>query len=656
MELVRKVKVSVDGGLHARPAADIVRLSKTFASEVLIEANDQVAGTRSSLKLLMLSVKEGDEVLVRARGADAETAVSSISGYLSGSLASAHADEPTSSPVAGACATGDGSGCARPDTPGAFRGIAVGGPRAIGPVFHFEQPSLDPEDDTCPPARAEQDIRRALDAKDAVAARCLADAQNSPNTATQQVLSALAEMVSDSDWSDAIVSRIRSGASSLAAVRDTAHDITRSLSDAKDEYIRARAEDMRSAAELVMLEMQRKRPLRLSDAPEGAIILADELAAMHLGDADLTRFAGLVTAKGAANGHAAILARSAGLPAVFGLGDALPVLARAGQVALDGATGDVFADPSDAIRSEFTESLRRQAEEAEALSYFKTVRPVTRDNRPVVVAANIGSLADARRAVDVGAMGVGLFRTEFLFLDRPTLADEEEQFAIYRDVLRCFPNDHVIIRTLDIGGDKPARSIPVAAEENPFLGLRGIRLCLARPDVFRVQLRALLRAATFGNLKVMFPMVSEVSELLAARALLSRCAAELASEGVAYALFPTGVMIETPAAVFQSRELAAVADFFSIGTNDLTQYVMAADRANPAVAHLCKSNKPAVIAAIRQVCEAAHERSVPVGVCGEAAADPAMIPVLLAAGVDELSMSTAAILSAKRQVSQFDGS
>lgn len=652
MELVRKIKVSVDGGLHARPAAEIVRLSKTFTADVQIEANDQVAGTRSSLKLLMLSVKEGDEVLVRARGDDAETAVASITEYLSGSVALAHATEHPSPTVAVACATYGEAECARLNPPGAFRGIAVGGSRAVGPVFRFEQPRLDPEDASCPPDQAEANIRRALAAKDAVAARCLADAEGSTNTATREVLSALAEMVSDCDWSDAIVSRIRAGASALAAVRDTAKDIVQALTQAPDDYIRARAEDMQSAAELVMLEMQGKRPLRLSDAPAGAIILADELAAMHLGDADLTGFAGLVTAKGAANGHAAILARAAGLPAVFGLGDALQIIAKAQTLAIDGSTGEVFADPSESILSEFTLALHRQAEEAEALSFFKTVRPVTRDNAPITVAANIGSLADARRAVEVGAMGVGLFRTEFLFLDRPTLADEEEQFAVYRDVLQSFPEDHVIIRTLDIGGDKPARSIPVAPEDNPFLGLRGIRLCLARPDVFRVQLRALLRAAPFGNLKVMFPMISDISELLAARALLSRCAAELDIENIPYATFPTGVMIETPAAVFQSRELASVADFFSIGTNDLTQYVMAADRANPAVAHLCKSNNPAVIAALRQVCEAAREKAVPVGVCGEAAADPSMIPVLLAAGVTELSMSTGAILAAKRTVSQ----
>lgn len=651
MELVRKVKVTVDGGLHARPAAEIVRLSKSFASEIQLEANAQVALARSSLKLLMLSVKEGDEVVVRAKGEDAEKAIRSITQFLSGHAAMAQAAEPGSPASAAACRGEAEEGCARqPQSPGAVFGIPVSGRRAIGPVFLFEQPRLDPEPEACPPDAVEAEVTRALAAQAAVAARCRDEAGASGNSATQQVLSALAEMVSDPDWSDAIVSRIRAGLSAMRAVRDTAAEIVASLSASPDDYIRARAEDMRSAEQLVSLQMQGKRPLSLATAPAGAIILAEELAAMHLGDVDLGRFGGLVTAKGAANGHAAILARSAGLPAVFGLEGALPALAAAKRIALDGATGEVIPDPSDEVVRAFEDALRQQASEAEALSYFKTVRPVTQDGTKITVAANIGSVADARRARDTGAMGVGLFRTEFLFLDRATLADEEEQFACYRDVLACFPEDEVIIRTLDIGGDKPARAIPMQAEENPFLGLRGIRLCLARPDVFRVQLRALLRAAPFGHLKVMFPMIADVSELRAARALIAQCSAELAAEGVAHAAFPVGVMIETPAAVFQARELAAEADFFSIGTNDLSQYVMAADRTNPQVAALCKASQPAVQAAIRQVCAAARDHAIPVGVCGEAAADPELIPTLLAAGVRELSMSPAAVLAAKRRV------
>lgn len=241
-------------------------------------------------------------------------------------------------------------------------------------------------------------------------------------------------------------------------------------------------------------------------------------------------------------------------------------------------------------------------------------------------------------------------RTEFLFLERLTLPDEQEQYETYREVLEAFPDERVVIRTLDIGGDKPARAIAVPPEDNPFLGLRGIRLCLARPELLRTQLRALLRAARHGLLDVMLPMVSTVDEITRTRAEIETARAQLDARGEVYGDFRLGIMIETPAAVFQAAELCSHVEFLSIGTNDLTQYVMAADRLNPAVAGLCRSDNPAVLAAIRATCAAAAGAGVPVAVCGEAGADAALIPQLLAAGVHELSVSAPSVLQVKRQV------
>lgn len=640
MELVRKVTVQVDGGLHARPAAEIVRLSKGFSSEIVLEAHARTAVTKSSMKLLLLGVKEGDEVTVRALGEDAEPALESISSFLSGHGTGVQ-EEEVAPPVA-----------PEPNSPAKtlLRGVAVSQGLAIGPVFVLRQPDLSPEPETVPPEMAERELSRALAAQYLVAESTGMAANAAGQPATREVLSALVELVADPDWTEAITLHIRAGASAMAAVRTSAAARVDSIAALPDVYASARAEDMRAAGDLVMLALQGKRPVTLADAPAGSVVVADELAAVHLGHADLTKIAGFVTARGAATGHAAILARAAGVPAVFGLGNAITSVLDSDEVGLDGATGDVFPDPDSSIRASFVESAAEKRRQDAELSAYQTVRPVTRDGVAVITAANIGSLADAERAKAAGAMGVGLFRTEFLFLNRNSLPTEEEQYQTYRAVLEQFSDDHVVIRTMDIGGDKPSRALPMQPEDNPFLGLRGIRLCLARPDVFRVQLRALLRAACHGQLRVMLPMISDLSELVAVGEMIKAEAEILAAENADYRVFPLGIMVETPAAVMQAAELAEACAFFSIGTNDLTQYIMAADRMNAQVASLCRTDNPAVIAAIRHVCAAAASVGIPVGVCGEAGGDTAMIPLLLKAGVRELSMSPNAITRAKAQI------
>nr|WP_272212707.1 phosphoenolpyruvate--protein phosphotransferase [Marinicella sp. W31]MDC2878617.1 phosphoenolpyruvate--protein phosphotransferase [Marinicella sp. W31] len=359
--------------------------------------------------------------------------------------------------------------------------------------------------------------------------------------------------------------------------------------------------------------------------------------------------------RGASNGHAAILARSFGVPTVFGLTGIVNSVAKADMIAVDGAAGLVVVDPDAETAMRLRAAISAAKEDRAELERFKAVKPVTRDGAPVIVAANIGSVNDLDFATQAGAMGIGLMRTEFLFMDRTELPDEDEQYQIYRTVLERFPDDDVIIRTVDIGGDKPCRSIDLPKEDNPFLGLRGIRLCLAKPEIFRPQLRALLRAACHGRLKVMLPMIATVSEILETRVLIEVCEHELESEGKAFERFELGIMVETPAAVFSADALAKEADFFSLGTNDLTQYVMAADRTNPMVVSLSQASNPAVIEAVRLVCAAAARANIPVGVCGEAAADPALSEIFVKAGVRELSVSAASIRRVKRQVCSFEG-
>lgn len=625
----RSVNVWVKGGLHARPIAELVRLSRAFQAEVEILHEGRTALTRSSMKLLMLGVKEGQNVTLRGHGDDTQAAMDQICQFLGGKQATpAEPPKPT---------------------------IAASEGLAIGPAFHFIQPIVEPEHAQIEPGATEPELHRLHGAAERLTARIRADAARTAHAGTRQILQALSDLAEDAEWLKTLAERVRAGGSAVTAVQQTGADYARQIAALDDPYASARAEDMRSVAHLMALELQGKKPLTLAAAPDGAIIVAEELPALEIGDADLARLGGIVCMKGALTSHAAIIARALGVPAVFGAGALRDRLFAARRVAMDGARGLVFPDPDAETERQFAKAAHAAQMEAANLRRFRDVAPQTPRGRAITVAANIGSVADLERACAAGAMGVGLLRTEFMFIDAAAPPSEDDQYQMYSTVLARFPDHPVIIRTLDIGADKPLRGLSLDAEENPALGVRGIRLCLSRPDVFKPQLRALLRAAPHGHLKVMLPMVSDLSELRASRDLIDQCRAELAQEGSSHGTFELGIMVETPAAVLTADLLAPQVAFFSIGTNDLTQYLMAADRLNPSVAHLCRADHPSVLAAIRAVCAAAKRHGIWVGICGEAAADPALVPEFVAAGVTELSMSPGAIARVKRQICGLDG-
>ena len=323
------------------------------------------------------------------------------------------------------------------------------------------------------------------------------------------------------------------------------------------------------------------------------------------------------------------------------------------MVAVDGTEGAAITDPDHETVAEFERLSGKLAEERAALDEYRHVEASTSDGRRIEVAANLGSASEAEAALEWGAEGVGLFRTEFLFMERDELPSEDEQYEAYTAVARAFGEKPVIIRTLDVGGDKDLPGVDQGHEDNPFLGWRGIRMSLDTPELFKPQLRAILRAAVHGNLKVMFPMVADVGELKAAKKMLQESREELEEEGLETGEVQTGVMIETPAAALCAAELAGQSAFFSIGTNDLVQYTLAADRGNERLRGLQNADHPAVLALIRHTCEAAQAAAIPVGVCGEAAGDPAMIPKLLSLGVTELSMAAPSIPRAKKVVSSL---
>jgi len=628
MFLERSLLVAVDGGLHARPASELVRLAKSFQSEVSIELRGKTANAKSPVSLMLLGVKEGETIRLKIKGDDAAAAIERLAAFLGASK-----QTPAPSP--------------------ADQRKRVGARFAIGPAhpFFVEDPAEEPG--AADPKAIDGNLYRFRKAR----AEGLAAIERRREKASGEaaaILGALADVAADAEWAADVEARIAARVPVVAAIRAAGRELAARFAAAPDPYTRARAEDVVAVARLTATFASGRTPASLADVAEGAIVLADEISALDLCELDLGKIGGLVSRKGSPTSHAAIIARAAGAPAIFGCALPRETLLAARMVAIDAAAGVVRVDPDERLRAEFRDAIAAAAKDAQELAAFSAVRPVTRDGRAIVVAANIGSPNDIDAARAVGAMGVGLFRTEFLFLDRPTLPDENEQCEVYAKVAAAFAPDPVVIRTLDIGGDKPLRAAPSAPEDNPFLGCRGVRFCLDRPEIFRPQIRALLRAAVAGNVKVMLPMVADVEEIRAARRLIEECRAALTAEGVATGAFELGAMVETPAAALDAAALAKEARFFSIGTNDLTQYVMAADRGNPKVAYLDRADHPAVLAAIDLVCRAAEDAGIWVGVCGEAAARPDLVPELVRRGVSELSMAPAAVLAVKRLLTRLE--
>jgi len=405
-----------------------------------------------------------------------------------------------------------------------------------------------------------------------------------------------------------------------------------------------RADDLRDIRDRLVRILADAERIDLSALPEGTVLLAEMLTPSDTAQLDPEAVAGFATAEGGRTSHAAIFARSIGIPAVVSAGDDLLDIEADSEVVVDGEAGEVIVDPSEATRERASE--RRGVE-------VRADRVETADGKEIEVAANVGTLAELEGAVAQGADAIGLFRTEFLFLDREAPPDEDEQVETYVEALDAFPEGRVVVRTLDVGGDKPIPYIEADEEDNPFLGMRGIRRSLGPDaDLFEIQIRALLRAGAKGEgtLAVMFPLVTTVGEVEATLDVVEEVAADLESEGVDYAMPELGVMIETPAAVFVADALAERLDFFSIGTNDLAQYVMAASRQNEHVADLHDPSDPAVLRAIHRAVEAAHGGDIWIGMCGEMAGDPELTELLIGLGLDELSMSAVTIPDVKANV------
>ena len=462
-------------------------------------------------------------------------------------------------------------------------------------------------------------------------------------------------MLDDLDFVESIEGLIENDRlNAEAAVSDTGAQFAEMFAAMDDSYMQARAADIRDISTRVVGILTGEGESGIvSDVP--CIVAADDLAPSETVQLDKSLILGFITAGGSANSHTAILARTMGIPAIIGAGDALQAEMEGKYAIIDGQTGETVIEPDDAERERL---LKKQAKEKalkELLDQLKGKPNETRDGRNVMVYCNIGSPADIDAVLQNDGGGIGLFRSEFLYLQGSDYPTEDEQFEAYKTVAERMGGRRVIIRTLDIGADKQADYFHLDKEENPAMGLRAIRICLTRPEVFRTQLRALYRASAYGKIAIMFPMITSVWEVQEIKRICRNIRAELAEEGVPMAdKVELGIMIETPAAVMMSAELACEVDFFSVGTNDLTQYTLAVDRQGVGLDRFFDAHHPAVLRMLRMTAENAHRAGIWIGICGELGADAELTETFLSMGIDELSVSPSAVLPLRSAIRSID--
>ena len=422
-----------------------------------------------------------------------------------------------------------------------------------------------------------------------------------------------------------------------------------------DEYMAGRARDIADIKNRILGKLFNEEAVNISKLQPNTIIVAEELTTSDTAKLDFKNVSGIITELGGTNSHTSIMARTHAIPAITKVEDATKIFRNGDYVAIDGESGEIYLNPSKEEKEKLKELQENLIEEREELEKFKEEVTKTSDGYVVELVANIGTTADAEIALKNTAEGVGLFRSEFLYMDSDNMPTEEQQFEAYKEVAKKMENRPVIIRTLDVGGDKELKYLHLEKEANPFLGYRAIRLCLDNISLFKTQLRAILRASAFGNLSIMFPMISSVEELREAKKILEECKRELDTENVSYKKdIKVGIMIEIPSAALISYGLAKECDFFSIGTNDLIQYTVAVERGNEKISNLYTKFHPAVIKLIKQAIDGAHDAGIFCGMCGEAAGDELYIPLLIGLGLDEFSMNSNSILRARKRISELE--
>ena len=626
-------------GLHARPAARLVQAASQFQSRVTVTnltGGRGPADARSLSALATLDVRQGQEVQVTANGPDADAALAAIRALVEADEASRD-DLPGGREIAMAEPLG---------TTSPMRGLIVAPGTSIGTVkvlrptrrdaatIVTDQPEGEWDKLSCALDRVRADVAARRDRL-----RLLGD------LAGAEIAEAHLALLDDPALVDAAHQAIsRQGISAAAAWQGAVDSVVKRFQGLEDRYLAERASDVVDLGQQVLAILECAESA-LPRVEGGAILLVPELLPSLVSGLDQAAVLGLAAAFGGPTSHGAILARSLGVPVVVGLGAAMLDVPDGTPAILDADRGILLTEPDSETVAHYAGQAKEKAETRESGPFH------TLDGRRIFLAANVGSLADSRAALRNGAEGIGLVRTEFLFLDRPTPPSENEQYAAYRAIAESMLGRPVVIRTLDAGGDKPLPYLQLQPETNPFLGVRGIRLCLAQPDLFSTQLRAIVRVAAEFPVRVMFPLIATLAEWREARAQLATSIAAVGAAGFrTLDHLEAGIMVEVPATALRIGDFAAEVDFFSIGTNDLGQYLFAADRGNASVAALGDGHQPALLELIGDVVRAAHLAGKPVTVCGELASDLSLVPILIGLGVDELSVSPVSIPNVERAI------
>ena len=631
-------------GLHARPAAVLVKLASKFTAKIEMHLGDKVANAKSVTSLLKLDSTHGDMVTMIATGIDAEIALAEIVPQVAAGLGdegcipstlSLNEEPKESESIIAEEPIGDIS---------LLKGTSASAGLAIGTIFRIEEKELTISEAAGTKSVEKQRINDALrDGKIAIESMYLKFNETDPKKAA--IFSAHLQLLADPELMDLVDDHLQKGKSAEFSWHQSYQQQANELLGLSSEVLAGRANDLLDVGKRVLDILLGIETTEVV-FPKGSILVAEDLTPSVTANLDSEIVNGFCTLLGGSTSHVAILARSLGIPAIVGIDKRALSLANGQQVILDGTKGTLKTDADTAyieavLRRQEDTRIRKEKELAVCFEHATTT-----DSQTIEVVGNVGKPSEALAISNLGGEGVGLLRSEFIFLDRNTAPTEDEQYEAYKAVLTAVkPTDRVVIRTLDVGGDKPLAYLPLPKEENPFLGERGIRVGLNQPEILRTQLRALLRSSIHGNLHIMFPMIGDIQEWREAKQILEeeRCNLDVPPVAV-------GIMIEVPSAALLAEQFAAEVDFFSIGTNDLSQYTMAIDRGHPKLAAKADGLHPSVLRLIKMTTEAAHKHGKWAGVCGGLAGDPQAVPVLIGLGVDELSISIPSIPEVKAQI------
>lgn len=644
---MKQVDVTIDNptGLHARPAKFFIKIAKRYKADIRVLSDEKKANAKSLVSMLTLGVKCGHKIRITAEGMDEDAALKALKTAVDQGLGEDHA-------VKGSCSVDTPSPTSKVSqtlsdmrSPSkSISGIAGAPGVAIAPVYQLKRSQIEIEETFAGPSEEQTRLQEAIEkARGQLTALKNRLAQHAAEEA--DIFDAHLELLDDPDLLEEVLTKLEAQQSAALAWQSTIEERAEAIALLDDPLLAAREADLHDVSYRVLRCLMGTDEQRLEQIDHPVVIVANDLSPSETAALNKEKVSGFCTAMGGPTAHTAIIARAMGIPAVVSAGPEVLEINNQTIVVLNGDDGSLTVEPDEKTIISVKSTVQQSCQQRQAAEKQAAKPAITTDGHRVEVAANIGGLNDAHKAAQSGAEGIGLLRTEFLFLDREQEPTEQEQFEVYRDIVKAMQGQPVIIRTLDIGGDKPLTYMALPSEQNPFLGERGIRLCFNNPELLVRQLRAIFRSAAFGPLRIMFPMITDISEFDKIRTIAEKARREVGGGKV-----ELGVMIEVPSAALTAHALAPVVDFFSIGTNDLTQYTLAIDRMHSKLAGRLDGLHPAVLCLIDRVVQQAHKYDKWVGVCGELAADLQAIPFLVGLGVKELSVTVPAVAGVKAQV------